>query len=138
MRKLILLAAMGLGYVLGAKAGHQRYEDIKSQFLKVKNNPTVQDKASQAADAAKQQAPVVKDKVVGAASAAAAKAKSSTSNSSSDSDSSNVSDNASSPDNSSDSEKFGGSSDSDDLTDQLNPDSTVHQGDDAYPKGDLP
>lgn len=134
MRKLILLAAVGLGYVLGAKAGHQRYEDIKSQFLKVKNNPTVQDKASQAADAAKQQAPVVKDKVVGAASAAAAKAKSSTSNSSSDSDSSN----ASSPDNSSDSEKSGGSNDSDDLTDQLNPDSTVHQGDDAYPKGDLP
>lgn len=124
MRKLILLAAVGLGYVLGARAGRQRYEDIKSQFLKVKNNPTVQEKASQAADAAKQQAPVVKDKVVGAASAVSSKARSS--DSSDNSDGADKSESPDSPDRASD------------LADQLNSDSTVHQGDDAYPKGDLP
>ena len=105
MKKLLLLAVAGAGYVLGAKAGRQRYEQIKSGFVKVKDNPTVQQKAHQVADVAKEQAPVVKDKIVEAAGVAAAKV------------------------------KPGGS---DDLADQLNPDSTVHQGDKAYPQGDLP
>ena len=116
MKKLLVLVAIGVGYVLGAKAGRQRYESIKSTFLKVKDNPTVQEKAHQAADVAKgqaqhvagvakEQAPVVKDKIVGAAGVAAAKV------------------------------KPGGSND---LADQLNADSTVHQGDKAYPQGDLP
>jgi len=73
MRKLIALAIAGVGYVLGARAGRQRYESIRSTFLKVKNNPTVQEKAGQVADVAKEQAPVVKDKIVGAAGVAAAK-----------------------------------------------------------------
>ena len=106
MKKLLLLAAVGAGYVLGARAGREHYESIKSNFLKVKNNPTVQEKAGQVADVAKEQAPVVKDKIVGAAGAAAGKVR---------------------PD--------GGH---DDLSDQLHPDSTVHQGASAYPQGDLP
>lgn len=106
MKKLLTLAAVGVGYVLGARAGRQRYESIKANFLKVKNNPTVQEKAGQVADVAKEQAPVVKDKLAGAATAAAAKVK---------------------PNGS-----------SDDLVDQLPEESTVRQGDDAYPKGDLP
>ena len=73
MRKLTVLIAGGLGYVLGSKAGRQRYEQIKGLAVKVKDNPTVQDKAHQAADAAKAQAPVVKDKIVGVAEAAKAK-----------------------------------------------------------------
>lgn len=106
MKKLLVLAAAGVGYVLGARAGRQRYESIKSSFLKVKNNPTVQEKAGHVADVAKEQAPVVKDRLVGAAGVAASKVK---------------------PD--------GGS---DDLTDQLHPESTAHQGKRAYPQGDLP
>jgi hypothetical protein len=73
MRKLTVLIAGGLGYVLGSKAGRQRYEQIKGLAVKVKDNPTVQDKAHQAADAAKAQAPVVKDKIAGVAEAAKAK-----------------------------------------------------------------
>ena len=107
MKKLLLLAAAGAGYVFGARAGRQRYETIKSSFLKVKNNPTVQEKAGQVADVAKEQAPVVKDKIVGAAGVAAAKV------------------------------RPNGSSD-DELMDQLNPDSTAHQGKAGYPQGDLP
>jgi hypothetical protein len=75
MKKLLVLAAAGVGYVLGARAGRQRYETIKSGFLKVKNSPTVQEKAGHVAEVAKEQAPFVKDKIVGAAEAAAQKVK---------------------------------------------------------------
>jgi hypothetical protein len=75
MKKLLVLIAGGIGYVLGAKAGHERYEQIKGMATKVKQDPRVQDAAHQAADTAKAQAPVVKDKVTSAASAAADKVK---------------------------------------------------------------
>lgn len=63
MRKTTALLAGGIGYVLGARAGRERYEQIKSFALRVKDNPTVQQKASHAADLAKEAAPAVKDKV---------------------------------------------------------------------------
>jgi hypothetical protein len=75
MRKLTVLIAGGVGYVLGARAGRERYEQIRRTALRVKENPTVQSAASSAADAAKDAAPVVKDKVVGAADAATQKVK---------------------------------------------------------------
>jgi hypothetical protein len=73
VKKLILLAAAGVGYVLGTRAGRERYEQIKGTVTKVTNDPRVQQKARQAVDTARQQAPVVADKVTGAAGAAAAK-----------------------------------------------------------------
>ena len=73
MNKLLLLAAAGVGYVLGARAGRERYDQITGAVNKVKNDPRVQEKAHQAVNAAKEQAPVVADKVTSAASAAAAK-----------------------------------------------------------------
>jgi len=73
MRKLTILLSGAVGYVLGTRAGRERYEQIKGLATKVKENPTVQEKAQQAADAAKTQAPVVKDKLSGAAGAAKAK-----------------------------------------------------------------
>jgi hypothetical protein len=75
MKKLMLLAAFALGYVVGARAGRQRYDQIMGAVDKVKNDPRVQEKTHQAVDVAKQQAPVVADKVTSAASAAAAKVK---------------------------------------------------------------
>lgn len=68
MKKLMLLAFGFAGYVLGARAGRERYEQIKGLAIKVKDDPRVQEKAGQAADFAKEQAPVVKDKVASAAS----------------------------------------------------------------------
>jgi hypothetical protein len=65
MRKMTMLVSGGIGYVLGARAGRERYEQIRSTALKIKGNPTVQATASKAADAAKEAAPVVKDKVTG-------------------------------------------------------------------------
>lgn len=75
MRKLTILLSGAVGYVLGTRAGRERYEQIKSMATKVKEDPRVQEKAQQAADLAKEKAPVVKDKVQGAAGTAAAKVK---------------------------------------------------------------
>jgi hypothetical protein len=58
---------------MGARAGRERYDQIMMLVSKIKNNPTVQAKAHQAVDLAKDQAPVVADKVTHAASAAAHK-----------------------------------------------------------------
>ena len=53
MKKLMMLVAGGIGYVLGARAGRERYEQIKGMAVKVKDDPRVQDAAHQAADTAK-------------------------------------------------------------------------------------
>ncbi len=70
MKKLLVLVAGGVGYVLGTKAGRERYDQIRGTFNKVKDDPRVQEKAHQAADLAKEKAPVVKDKVTEAANTA--------------------------------------------------------------------
>ncbi len=77
MSKLSLLAAAAAGYVLGARAGRQRYEQIASTARKVADNPKVQRVAHRAQDAATQQAAAAaeaaKDRVSSAASTAADK-----------------------------------------------------------------
>jgi hypothetical protein len=73
MKKLMLLAALAVGYVLGARAGRERYDQIMGLVASIKNDPRVQEKAHQAVGLAKDQAPVVADKVTQAASAAASK-----------------------------------------------------------------
>jgi hypothetical protein len=81
IKRLPLLIAGGIGYVLGTKAGRERYEQMRSAYGKVKNDPRVQEKAQQAADLAKEKAPIVKEKVTEAAEAATSKVKSATSGS---------------------------------------------------------
>ena len=75
MKKLLMLAVAGIGYVLGARAGRGRYDQIAGLATKVKNDPRVQDAAHQAVETAKAQAPVVKDKVASAAGTVADKVK---------------------------------------------------------------
>ena len=82
IKRLPLLVAGGIGYVLGAKAGKQRYEQILGTFNKVKDDPRVQDKAQQAVDIAKEKAPVVQSKVSDVAHKATSKVKGSDSSSS--------------------------------------------------------
>ena len=53
MKKLMFLGAGAVGYVLGAKAGRERYEQIAEQARKLRNNPTVQEKVDQAKHVAK-------------------------------------------------------------------------------------
>jgi hypothetical protein len=75
VKKLLLLAAAGAGYVLGARAGRERYDQIANTLNRVKNDPRVQEKTQHAVDTARQQAPVVADKVTSVAGAAASKVK---------------------------------------------------------------
>ena len=119
MKKLILLAVGAVGYVLGSRAGRERYEQIKSMAVKVKDDPRVQEKAHQATDLAKEKAPVVKDKVVSAAGTAAG----------------TVSDKVGTV-----TDKVGSHSsgkNASELEHQLNPDNVALQ-DNPYPQGDLP
>jgi len=61
--KITLLAGTAIGYVLGTRAGRERYEQIKSQAQSLWGNPKVQEKAAAAQDFAKQKAPEVQQKV---------------------------------------------------------------------------
>ena len=61
MSKISLLAVAAAGYVLGARAGRQRYEQIAAGARKVARNPRVQAAKSQAQGAVAAQATVVKD-----------------------------------------------------------------------------
>lgn len=62
MRKLMLLGAGAVGYVLGARAGRERYEQIAAQAQKLRNNPTVQKKVDDARHMAKDAADTAVDK----------------------------------------------------------------------------
>jgi hypothetical protein len=63
MKKIPLLAAAAVGYVLGTRAGRERYEQIKAGAQKVARDPRVQAATHHAAD-------VAKDKVSDAAAQA--------------------------------------------------------------------
>jgi hypothetical protein len=71
MKKLILIAGIGIGYVLGSKAGRERYEQIRRGATKVAHNPAVQSAAEKAQEAVATQAAAaaeaVKDTVTSAA-----------------------------------------------------------------------
>ena len=58
-KKITLLVFFVAGYVLGARAGRARYEQIAGLASRVKGNPTVQAAASKAQETVAQQAPVV-------------------------------------------------------------------------------
>lgn len=77
MKKLTILISGAVGYVLGTRAGRERYEQIKGLAVRVKDDPRVQEKTQQAVDTAKAQAPVVKDKLADAADTARSKVSSS-------------------------------------------------------------
>ena len=109
VKRLPLIVAGGVGYVLGTKAGRERYEQIMSQFNRVKEDPRVQQKAQEAAQFAREQAPVVKDKVSSAADVAAHKVAG----------------------------QDGKAQNPSAAESKLNPESTARQ-DDPFPKGDLP
>ena len=56
MKKLTVLVAGAAGYVLGARAGRQRYEQIASGARSVMGNPKVQAAKQQAQDTVVEQA----------------------------------------------------------------------------------
>ncbi len=62
MKKLMFVGAGAVGYVLGAKAGRERYDQIAEQARRLRSNPTVQQKVDQAKHVAKDAAGTAADK----------------------------------------------------------------------------
>ena len=52
LKKLTLVAGFGAGYVLGAKAGKERYTQIEAKFREIAGMPAVQDATSSVKQAA--------------------------------------------------------------------------------------
>ena len=78
MGKLTFIAGMAAGYVLGARAGRQRYEQIRRTSGKVWNSGPVQKQVVNAKEVARTKAaPVVADMVADAARATGEKLRSS-------------------------------------------------------------
>lgn len=62
MSKLGILLGAGVGYVLGARDGRERYEQIKQQSQRIWKDPRVQEKKEQAQGLAKQKGSEVQEK----------------------------------------------------------------------------
>jgi len=62
MGKLSLLAGTGIGYLLGTKAGHQRYQQIMGLATKAWSSDPVQFKVETAKEAVRTRAPMIADK----------------------------------------------------------------------------
>lgn len=87
LNKLSFLAGVGAGYVLGARGGRGQYDALVQRSASALQNPSVQSKIAEAAQAVKAQTPPqahgLVDKAVSAVSGGAAPATTSTSTSSS-------------------------------------------------------
>lgn len=73
--RIALVAGIGIGYVLGARAGRESYEKIKTQATNVWHDPKVQEGIKATEETIKEKAPVVADKAKEAAATAADKTK---------------------------------------------------------------
>jgi len=63
MGKLTLLAGGAIGYVLGTRAGRERYEEIRTRAQGLWEHPKVQEQANKAQFLAKKKTSEVQDKV---------------------------------------------------------------------------
>ena len=57
--KILLVVGLGVGYVLGTRAGREKYEEIKKTANKLWNDPRVQRPVHQAEDFVKDKGPEV-------------------------------------------------------------------------------
>lgn len=65
--KILFVFGIALGYVLGTRAGRERYEQIRAGALKVWNDPRVQEQVATVEDFVKTKAPDVAEKATVAA-----------------------------------------------------------------------
>ena len=75
MGKLSFIAGLAAGYVLGAKAGHKRYEQIRTKAQSVWSSDPVQTRVDQVRETVKDQAPAVAAKLGDVAKSVGAGAK---------------------------------------------------------------
>lgn len=72
--KILLVVGFGVGYILGTRAGRERYEQIKATVSKLWNDPRVQRTVDQAEDFVKDKAPEVAEFLADGAKTVVAKA----------------------------------------------------------------
>ena len=66
-KRLILLAGLGVGYILGSRTGRQSYERLKAQAQELWTDPRVQDTVEKANQSIREKSPAVADAVQTAA-----------------------------------------------------------------------
>jgi len=67
MKRLLIVTAGAVGFLLGSRAGRQPYEQFMRTIGQLKDDPRVQEKAQQGVQLVREQAPVVAEKVADAA-----------------------------------------------------------------------
>ncbi|HXR44179.1 MAG TPA: YtxH domain-containing protein [Pseudolysinimonas sp.] len=65
--KILFVAGLGIGYVLGTRAGRERYEQLKEQAARLWNDPRVQKQVDAVEGFVKDKAPDVAEFVSGGA-----------------------------------------------------------------------
>jgi hypothetical protein len=59
--KILLVVGLGVGYVLGSRAGREKYDELVGKVQKFWNDPRVQTQVGNAQDFVKEKAPDVAD-----------------------------------------------------------------------------
>ena len=72
--KILFIVGLGVGYVLGARAGRPSYERLKARATDAWEDPRVQKVVAETQEFVKENAPIVQDKVVAGTKAAVASA----------------------------------------------------------------
>lgn len=57
--KILFVVGLGVGYVLGTRAGREKYDQMKSAVMKLWNDPRVQQRVDDAQEFVKDKAPEV-------------------------------------------------------------------------------
>lgn len=68
--RFLLLVGLGVGYLLGARAGRERYEQIRAKATELWEDPRVRKARTEVEAYARKQAPVIRDRAGAAAKAA--------------------------------------------------------------------
>jgi hypothetical protein len=76
--KILFIFGLALGYVLGTRAGRERYEEIKAGAEKVWNDPRVQKQVATVEEFVKDKAPELAEKATSVAKKATTAAKKAT------------------------------------------------------------
>ena len=79
--KILFIVGLGLGYVLGTRAGRERYEQIKAGAEKIWHDPRVQQQVTQVEQFVKDKAPDLADKASSAVKKVASTVRKNTGNS---------------------------------------------------------
>lgn len=64
MKRLALLVGIGIGFVMGSRAGRGAYDQIEAKFRELTGKPAVRDVVDQVSGAVKEQTSAAKDKVM--------------------------------------------------------------------------